>query len=189
MIPRMSPAEVDLFKSFVSCSDRYLEFGSGGSTYAAGSLVRHSVVAIDSSKEWLDRVREKCLEDKLPVQPTLVHVDIGPTGAWGHPMDKSTVDRWPLYHSQIWSDRVLSDADLYMVDGRFRVACFLQILLHCKLDSVIMFHDFAPRSEYHVVKEIAREIAVVEGLSIFLPQGDMRGRIADLIQETAYVPL
>ncbi len=65
-----------------------------------------------------------------------------------------------------------SDADVYMVDGRFRVACFMQILLHSRRDALIMIHDYDLRSEYHVVKEVAREIVAAGSLSVFQRRDD-----------------
>jgi hypothetical protein len=83
--PRMSDDECRLFKSILTCSMRYLEFGCGGSTYVAASLVQKAIISIDSSSEWLDKVRQVCeLRDGL-IRPTLVHVDIGPTIEWGQP--------------------------------------------------------------------------------------------------------
>ena len=52
----------------------------------------------------------------------------------GYPKDEVTKDRWPSYYTDIWNDPILSYADLYMIDGRFRVACFMKILLHCEYD-------------------------------------------------------
>ena len=74
-----------------------------------------------------------------------------------------TRKRWPDYHGSIWIRAESSDADLYMVDGRFRVACFMQVLLHSRRDALIMIYDFDFRNEYHVVREVAREIAVAGG--------------------------
>jgi hypothetical protein len=59
-----------------------------------------------------------------------------------------------------------------MIDGRFRVACFMQVLLHSRRDALIMIHDFDFRNEYHVVREVAREIAVAGSLSLFIRRGD-----------------
>lgn len=87
----------------------------------------------------------------------------------GFPIDPSTKDRWPNYHSAIWNTVDVAEADLYFVDGRFRVACFAQIVLHCSPTAIIGMHDFASRPAYHCVKEIAREIARVGDLSFFLP--------------------
>jgi hypothetical protein len=165
--PHMSDDERGLFKSILRCSRKYLEFGSGGSTYVAASLAKESVISIDSSSNWLENVRQACEFETGFSRLTLAHVDIGPTSEWGYPSDSGTRDRWPNYHSNIWARLESSDADVYMVDGRFRVACFLQILLHSRRDALIMIHDFDSRSEYHVVREVAREIAVAGSLSVF----------------------
>jgi hypothetical protein len=126
----MSDDERKLFECVLKCTRRYFEFGSGGSTYIAASLVKESVISIDSSSEWLDKVRQACESEVDFSRPTLVHVDIGPTIDWGYPSSPDTRERWPNYHRTIWTRSECSDADLYMVDGRFRVACFMQILLH-----------------------------------------------------------
>ena len=56
-----------------------------------------------------------------------------------------TIDRWSQYSAIVWDYEGTQDADLYLVDGRFRVACFIQTLMHCKPDAVILIHDYAPR--------------------------------------------
>jgi hypothetical protein len=167
MIPRMSEEEAALFLSFVRNSRIYLEFGTGGSTYLASKYVGDSIISVDSSQEWLDKVALACSPN--PTKPKLVFIDIGPTGDWGYPTDASTSLRWPTYHSAVWKDPRSIEADLYLVDGRFRVACFAQIVLHCTSSAIIGIHDFRSRSAYHCVREIAREVATAGDMSFFLP--------------------
>src|SRR5579875_421729 len=50
-----------------------------------------------------------------------------------------------------------------------RLACFMQVLLNCRADSLIMIHDFSSRQQYHIVRNVAREIATAEDLSVFAP--------------------
>jgi len=186
MNPRMSEKELRLFECFTRCSDRYLEFGSGGSTCVAANTVNTSIVSIDSSKEWQDNVRKYCTNNNTKLIPELLHADIGPTGNWGVPTDKNTRDKWPNYHGNIWTTPSASCADLFMVDGRFRIACFVQIVLHCEPDSVIMFHDFTSREKYHVIKEVAREIASAEELSVFtLARGRIRNRALEILYQAS----
>jgi hypothetical protein len=165
----MTERELRLFESFVRCSDRYLEFGSGGSTCFVANIVTESVISVDSSKEWQDKVASWCHMKKTRIVPELFYADIGPLGDWGYPTDASTAERWPAYHGGIWTNSGASNADLYLIDGRFRIACFMQVVLHCEIGSTILLHDFASRPQYHVVKEVAREIATVEDLSVFQP--------------------
>ena len=59
MTPRMSAAELGLLASFLRCAQHYYEFGAGGSTCLAASLVAQSVTAVDSSQAWLDEVMRR----------------------------------------------------------------------------------------------------------------------------------
>ena len=45
-------------------------------------------------------------------------------------------------------------ADVILIDGRFRVACFLYCLLKSKPGSVKICDDYTNRSYYHIVEEI-----------------------------------
>lgn len=167
--PRMSAAELALFKAFLSKSARYLEFGAGGSTVLASSHAKEWIVSVDSSREWLDRVAAEC--EEAPTRATLIFADIGRTGDWGFPVDPAAQARWSSYHADVWSlAPQCREADFVMVDGRFRVACFAQAVLHCSASVLIGIHDFASRPFYHVVHEIGREIAALEDMSVFAPR-------------------
>jgi hypothetical protein len=163
----MSEDEKKLFAATLRPVTSYVEFGCGGSTIFALSHMRGTVISQDSSREWLDSVAAVCTEKKLGA-PQLVLADIGPTGEWGRPADESCRARWPSYSGGIWSHEGTEAADLYLVDGRFRIACFLETLLHCRSDSVILIHDFAPRPDYHIVRNFAREVASASTLSAFV---------------------
>jgi hypothetical protein len=186
MTPRMSKNELSLFTAFVGCSDTYVEFGCGGSTFVASSLVKSRIVSVDSSEQWIGKVAESCTAS--PVQPKLVFVDIGPTGEWGMPLDQSSRSQWPRYHSDIWASAESMEADLFMVDGRFRVACFAQIVLHCRPSALIAIHDFASRPSYHKIYDIGFEIATTEDLSIFRPNTEKKGDALRLLDQCRHDP-
>lgn len=187
MQPRMKPDEISLLTAFLQDANKYLEFGSGGSTFLASTIVKGSIVSLDSSQEWLDKVAQACAAQDGATAPHLVFVDIGPIGAWGAPTDPDTRSRWPAYHTDIWATPGSEDADLYMVDGRFRIACFMQTLLHCRRDAVILIHDFAMRPGYHIVREVARQIASASELAAFVPRADMNtDRVRAILQKYEY---
>ena len=54
-------------------------------------------------------------------------------------------------------DRVSPPADIYLVDGRFRVACACRALLHGRADSLVLVHDFE-RPEYHILLTLADKV-------------------------------
>jgi hypothetical protein len=164
----MAPDEWNAFAGFVRCAARYVEFGAGASTVLAASSVTDWVVAFDSSQGWLARVAEACRERRTNIAPTLSYIDIGETGDWGFPKGETSRARWPLYHSSMWDDGRLAEADLYLVDGRFRLACFVQALLHCSDGAFVAFHDYTSRPYYHAAAALAREVTRVDDLSIFM---------------------
>lgn len=180
----MSAKERVLLESFLRSSDHYLEFGCGVSTVTAAGLVGTSVTAIDSSQAWINEVTKTCAAKGTKITPRLVYVDIGPTGDWGTPTDPKTNARWPNYYEQIWQDPDTAKSDLFLVDGRFRVACFMRILLNCEEDSTILIHDFANRPYYHAIKQVAQQIAMTENLSAFRPRrGNFRAAARTILDQ------
>jgi hypothetical protein len=186
MMPRMSNGELHLFASFLQQATSYVEFGAGGSTVLASRLVQGSIVGIESDANWITSVKEACRAH--PTQPEVRHVDIGATKEWGFPADETARNRWPSYSTSIWEMEGSEGADLYLVDGRFRVACFAQAVLHARPDSIIGIHDFTSRPHYHSVRHIGREIACYEDISFFLPHPEMMGVARILHEEFQYVP-
>lgn len=168
----MTVAEQSLLQSFLSCTTHYLEFGVGGSTVLACQRVSGSVTAVESDPVWLTQVRQACAD--LLIQPTLLHVDIGPVTTWGYPREFQQHKNWPDYHTGIWQ-RLSIKADLCLIDGRFRVATAIQALNHLP-NSIILVHDFAvrcsPPFNYHIILKYAREIARAENLSAFVRRDD-----------------
>jgi hypothetical protein len=177
----MSSAELALYISFLRHSRRYVEFGVGGTTVQAAAHVKDSVIAIDSAQAWIERVRLAC--EGARVRPEFIWIDIGPVKAWGVPSDADTKPRWSSYHRGVWTRAGIAEADLFLVDGRFRVACFAQIVLHCRPDATIGVHDFASRPHYHVIRDIGREISSAEDMSFFLPRSAVKRRARELAEE------
>lgn len=164
----MTKDETTLLKAFLSASSNYLEFGTGGSTFLAAQYVKSKIITIDSSQEWLDSVEAKI--ETLQSHPQIVfhQVDIGKTGQWGYPTDTANKSQWPDYSESVWSEQHASKSDLYLVDGRFRIACFAETAIRAQMGAIILIHDFANRPKYHVVSNFIRCIAVAENLSAFI---------------------
>lgn len=161
----MHEKEIALFSAFLGQATSYFEFGMGGSTCLAAECVKDRIHAIDSDKAWVEKVRAEIGDTKKDLQ--VGTVDIGPTGNWGHPVGRDHVERFPAYSLSITRTGFV-DYDFCLVDGRFRVACFLQALALIPSDSVIGFHDYASRPNYHVVEAFARPIASANELKLFV---------------------
>jgi hypothetical protein len=169
MTPAMTAAEIELLSAALRPAVRYVEFGSGGSTVLAATIVGESIISVDSSQEWLGAVEQACLEAKTPIMPKGVLVDIGRIRDFGWPIDETARDRWPDYHSSVWARwPEAAKADVFLIDGRFRVACFLQSLLHSDSDCIFMMHDYFSRPYFHIVEMFARVIARADDLAVFV---------------------
>lgn len=179
--PRMSEAEADLFYKFAKSSKSYFEFGMGGSTVQASRLVDGRLVAIDSDLAWVNNTGKAI--GSSTHERSLIHVDIGPTKQWGYPVEIGSSEIFrPYFQSIIHHDP--EAFDFCLVDGRFRVACFLTALKHTRADTVIAMHDYRGRGEYHVVEDFARIIVEVEQISFFIRRQSVDRQALEKVLET-----
>ena len=136
--PYMTPAETAMFARYRDKSFSYFEFGCGGSTVFCDSPTR-KVKSVDNNKEWLDKVRP--LVNKTT---ELLYCDTGPVLEYGNPADPTKTARFADY--SLAFEQRNADTDLVLVDGRFRVACALQVVLS-GFNGPVLLHD-AQRTEY-----------------------------------------
>jgi hypothetical protein len=181
----MSPNEYSTLGSFMKKAKTYVEWGCGDSTVLAASVDVPNIISTDSSLNWIEKTKHRCEEYKY--QPKFIHIDIGKLGKWGTPIDESKKDYWPRYCTYVWQDHRSINADLYLIDGRFRVACFAQIYRYCTGNSIIAVHDFASRQKhYSVIHEIGREIFSIEDLSFFVVQRHKLDLAYKILREYQY---
>ena len=163
----MTSEEISLFHETLSKADAYLEFGIGGSTAFAVQLTNlRCLKGIESSQDWIDRVSAEphtaaaLAEHRLD----LVFVDIGPTTSYGNPAypepSSDILKLFPTYSTQTLTSCGGQPVKhhVVLVDGRFRVACFLHALLSINPEdgsnTQILIHDYG-RTGYHVVEDFA----------------------------------
>ena len=166
----MSPSERNLFDQYVKKSKLYLEFGAGGSTLRALTISKAQVYSIDSSQEWINSMHRYWLvrfqENK---RLFLKFMDIGPTKEWGQPDGMLSKDLFPNYSSNIFPFLEGKIPDTILIDGRFRVACALQVILHYHghADTKILIHDFWNRPGYHVLLQYLEVFNQADTLGVF----------------------
>lgn len=164
------------YRDLVEGCYSYLEYGAGASTIYA---VRHErrVVAVESDSRFLAAVEDRCrhavASDCRDSEPTLLHADIGPTGPWGKPVFPrvSRPRRWRHYPEAPW-EALGSDyrADLVLIDGRFRVACALAVMMHqADSDWTILVDDYPDRPQYAAIAEYARLTELRGRMAVFRP--------------------
>lgn len=173
--PSMPPAAVARLTAGLEAAGCYLEYGTGGSTVLAASLDVGTLIAVESDRDWLTLVRDRLDLPADTARRFLLHADIGPTKALGYPVSAAHWQRYRTYAMMPWTlcrQRGLVP-DLVLVDGRFRVACFLASLLHARPGCAILFDDYAERPYYHTVTR-------------FLPRPRMIDRMAEFAVPPAF---
>lgn len=168
-MPHMSERCISALAEYLKKASTYLEFGMGGSTILAAKIGVPNIFSVDSSQEWVNSVTAQIAQISLKGKVQLLYANVGPTGAWGYPLNSDSVINWPAYYSGPW--RAVRSAglqpDLVLVDGRFRVACFLYSLLHLKQGATVLWDDYANRPEYHVVEQFLQPSAYHDEMAVF----------------------
>jgi len=139
----------DLFKDEVKKVDVYGEYGCGQSTKWVLSNTVADVIAVDTSIEWIDAVKKdnESNNDRLNIG----HVNLGDVGEWGRPLSYEKIGYFSAYTDYLW--RQTKKPKLVLIDGRFRVCCFLTSLKYAKEGTIILFDDYTNLPKYHFVEK------------------------------------
>lgn len=173
IVPHMPDAAVTVLSERLKSTKCYLEYGSGGSTVLAANLGVQRIFSVDTSAEWLDKVRATIGEGYSGILETLF-VDIGPTKKWGYPVSNSQFQKWPQYFISPWEHigEAKLSPDLILIDGRFRVSCFLVSLAYASIGTTLLFDDYVNRKYYHAVERLLKPINCHDRMAEFVKTSD-----------------
>ena len=127
----------------------YFEYGSGSSTLIANDLNK-KFISIELDKKYYLELKKKIKNDQVKL------FNIGPVGEFSYPIFKLK-KKIVNYINSI--DTYLSDEDypdLILIDGRFRIACCLNILKHIQKKSLkvlILLDDYEKRESYKILNK------------------------------------
>lgn len=137
-----------IFVHALAGATKYGEYGLGMSTLHVLNSTSASVVSVESDPVWASRIQQSCnYPDRLDVRL----IDVGPVGLFGTPINYEGRHRFAEYPSALWANG--DQYDVVLIDGRFRVACFLSSLLNAQSGTKIVFDDYVLRPRYHLVEE------------------------------------
>lgn len=176
---RMSADEVDFLKKYLRRSDRYLEFGCGGSTALACRMGVQRVVTIETDASFMLSIAKRHDLDSFFRLGRLEmrHIDIGRTGAWGAPVEPFNKRRWHRYLDIPWRE---ISPDILLIDGRFRVAVAAQayVNLHAaEKPPTVLVHDFDHhRPHYSPILEFLEPIETMKSMVAMRMKPGMKAR-------------
>ena len=144
-----------------------LEYGSGGSTVLASEQPGKLVFSVESDQAGAIRLQHEIDLRNLPSPALVYHVDIGPTGDWGRPLGSEAWTRFYQYPLAIWDEPFFRQPDVVLVDGRFRAACLMAVLLRTQKPVTVLFDDYAERPAYHSVGAFVKPTKIVGRMAVF----------------------
>jgi len=154
--PMMSKNELIAFSYFMKPGNIYFEFGSGGSTNLA-SYYKIKTYSVESDVKWHENLK------KNGILVNNITIDLKVKSS-GYPGKETTIDDWKRY---IQAYKKEYNANIILIDGRFRVACALDIFSKIKNDTLILIHDYG-RKEYHILEKFYIKVKMWDSLVLFI---------------------
>jgi hypothetical protein len=143
-----------LFKNEVKSAIVYGEYGCGKSTKWVLNNTSSQVIVVDTSSDWIAEVKND--NRKNNARLNIHYSDLGELKEWGRPASYLKHNNFSDYTDYIWSQK--DKPDVILVDGRFRVCCFLTSLKFAKEGTKIIFDDYTNRAYYHFVEKYVPRI-------------------------------
>lgn len=109
------------------------------------------VIAVESNKLLSDEVYQSTVQkEKLH----MVYANLGEVDALGLPASTAKFKNFHSYMVLPWAlaDKYMLTPDTIMINGPFKIACFLYSLICAQEGAVILFHDFFKNPAYEVVR-------------------------------------
>lgn len=176
----------DLFVKSLTNVSRYAEYGVGRSTLWVHKNTNAIIKSVDTSNDWINVIKSKIGNDPAN-RVTFQYFDVGPLSDWGRPKDFSKKENFLPYINSIWDNPDFLP-QLVLIDGRFRIACFLNALLKGEPGTVIIFDDYKQRPEYHVVEEILKPTQRFGRQALFvIPESLDKPNIQQLFEKFVFV--
>ena len=174
-----SPNANNFFIQNLKKSKFFFEYGTGASTLLADKL-KKKYLSVELDKTFYNQIKKKIKE-----KDNIKFVNIGPVGEFSYPLFKFK-KKIKNYVEMI--NLCLDESnfpDLVLIDGRFRVACCLNLLKFEKIKkkkSTIIIDDYFDRKEYFILRDFF-EIRKIGRFGILKPKVFNRNKIEKFLKK------
>ena len=155
--PIMTPNELKAFCYFMKPGNIYFEFGAGGSTNIA-SFYKVKTYSVESDAKWHEKLKDN------HIKAFYITIDLN-TSLYGYPGNNTGIKNWKEY---IEAYKTEYNADIVLIDGRFRVACALNIFNKIKNDTIVLIHDYTQRTYYYILEQFYLKLYSWDTLTLFI---------------------
>jgi hypothetical protein len=91
---------------------------------------------------------------------------LGDVGSWGYPTTYIRQNFFTDYTDYLWNQ--IEKPNVVLIDGRFRVCCFLTSLKFAEEGTQILFDDYIIQAHYHFVEKYLSPIKVCGRQCLFI---------------------
>jgi len=189
-LPTMSEREVAFLISQLERATTFLEFGSGLSTTLAASIQSlKRIDVVENDPAFVEAHVSSNAGVALAVRENrlrFISIDIGPSGPWGVPKDRTRAHLWPVY--SLLPFLYPREYDLILVDGRFRCACVCAAFLS-NPGARVLVHDFFARARYQSLLKFATVRERVDTMALLgFRKGTKEEQLRAALRKFQYMP-
>jgi hypothetical protein len=159
-----SPIELALSEHLTG-NQKYFEWGAGQSTILALQHSDVDVATVDSNYDLLEVLTDyaSSIGSKFRTYPVLSEKFT--SLEWGYVQSDSGLASAGIEYASPYTHN--TDSDLVVIDGRFRVFCFYQVLMRTKKLTTVIWDDYVDRPWYHSVESFIKPEYFVSRAAIF----------------------
>lgn len=157
--------ELFAFLSLLTKNTTYFETGSGCSSIIAKYYAKKTY-AVEGCKEFYEFGIKNGLKDNI------IFKDLKPDSpVWSYPGKKSDINDIKNYFQAYKKEY---NADIIMIDGRFKVATAMDIFNKIRNDTIILLHEYDARPSYYVIEDYYDYIYHWRSLYAFVKKKDIK---------------
>jgi hypothetical protein len=142
--PHFINEELTAFLSFLTKDTIYFETGSGCSSIIAKYYAKKTYAVEGCIKYYK-------IDIKNGLKDVIIFKDLKPDDyTWSFPGKKSNLNDWKNYFQSYKKEY---NADVILIDGRFKIATAMDIFDKIRDDTVILLHEYFERPSYFILEE------------------------------------
>lgn len=150
-----------------------------------GLMKIHIALLLPPTRQLTGSTSKKTMQD--PIRLKTIYVDLGELKEWGTPKNYDFDHKFSEYTESLWDE---NSPELVLIDGRFRVCCFLTTLIRAGEGTKVIFDDYVDRPHYHIVERFINPTEYCGRQALFVVPNskdiDTEG-VEEMIQNFRYV--
>ena len=178
--PHLNNLELIAFLSFLTNKTIFFETGSGCSSIIAKYFAKKTY-AIEGCKKYYEYGINNGLKDNL------IFKDLKPDNpTWSYPGKNSNLNDWINYFTSYKKEY---DADVILIDGRFKIATAMDIFNKIRNDTIVLLHEYNYRPQYYIIEKYYKYIYHWGSLFVFIKNSEIEEIPIDVQKQYWEFPL